>query len=78
MTSPQELYDRLSDALGAHDVNPAVRAAIQQAYMDAGADSATWEDLPHEVKVMVEEVEALPRTSWADPADVPDDTPDDF
>jgi hypothetical protein len=74
VTSPQaELHYRLSDALGAHDVDPDTRTAIQEAYVAAGMDNATWGDLSPEVQAMIERVEALPRTSWDDPADVPDD-----
>lgn len=69
-----ELYDRLSDALGAHDVHPEDRAKIQGAYQDAGGvESATWGDLPADVQQLIEEIEKTPRQSWDDPADVPDD-----
>ncbi|MES2211443.1 MAG: hypothetical protein V4515_14865 [Chloroflexota bacterium] len=86
MTSPQlqaaspqaQLHYRISDALGAHDVDFDTRALIQQGYLAAGGDSATWEDLSTDVQAAIEEVEKLPRTSWSDPSDVPDDTPDDF
>lgn len=79
MTSPEvALRDRLSDALGSHDTDLETRGAIQQAYIDAGGDGATWDDLPPHIQAMIAEVEALPRTGWDDPMDVPDDTPDDF
>ena len=74
MTNPQvELADRLAEALGAHDVHPEDRAAIQAAYVDAGMDEATWDDLPPEIQAKIEQIEQLPRQSWDDPADVPDD-----
>lgn len=79
MTSPQaQLHYRLSDALGCHDVEVDTRTAIQEAYVAAGLDNATWDDLPAPIQLLVEQVEALPRTCWGDPADVPDDyEPDD-
>lgn len=78
MTSPAAaLNARLSDALGAHDVNLEVKSRIQEAYLAAGGDGATWEDLPPDIQVLVEEIEQLPRTAWDDPMDVPDDLEDD-
>ena len=75
MTSPQaQLHYRLSDALGAHDPEVEVASRIRNAYMAAGMDSATWDDLPADIQALVEEVEKLPRTSWDDPTEVPDDT----
>lgn len=75
MTSPQaQLHYRLADALGAHDPDSAVALEIRQAYVAAGADNATWDDLSPEIRRLVEEVEKLPRTSWDDPMDAPDDT----
>lgn len=72
-TNPQvELADRLRDALGTHDVHPEDRAAIQQAYIEAGLDDATWDDLPAEIRAKVTAAEALPAQSWEDPADVPE------
>lgn len=72
--SPQaELADRLRDALGTHDVHPADRHAIQDAYIEAGMDDATWDDLPAEIQQLIVEAEALPAQSWDDPSDVPDD-----
>lgn len=75
MTSPQaQLHYRLSDALGAHDPDVDVARRIRNAYMDAGMDAATWDDLPPEIQDLVEQVEKLPRTFWEDPTDRPDDT----
>lgn len=69
-----QLNERLSEALGAHDVHPEDRAAIQAAYVNAGGvESATWGDLPADIKAKVEEIEKTPRQAWDDPADVPDD-----
>lgn len=78
MTSPAELNTRLSDALGAHDVDLDVKSQVQEAYLAAGGDSATWADLPPEIQFLIEEIEQLPRTSWDDPMDVPEGTSDDF
>lgn len=78
MTSPQaELHYRLSDALGAHDVDFDTRTTIQQAYIEAGLDDATWGDLPDDIQSLIMQIETLPRTSWADPADAPDDLDDE-
>lgn len=77
MTSPAvELNERLSDALGAHDVHPDDRDRIQKAYLAAGMDSATWDELPDDIKTLVEEIEQMPRQAWDDPADVPDELPE--
>lgn len=75
--SPQaELADRLRDALGTHDVHPEQRKLVQDAYIEAGLDDATWDDLPEAIQQLVEEIEKLPAQSWEDPADVPDDLTD--
>ena len=77
MTSPAvQLERRLSDALGTHDVHPEDRIKVQEAYVAAGVDTATWDELPAEIRQLVEELERLPRQSWDDPADVPDELPD--
>lgn len=72
-TAAQQLYARLTDALGTHDVAWPDRDAIQQAYLAAGAEGATWNDLPEDVRQRIERVEQLPLTSWEDPADAPDE-----
>lgn len=69
------LYDRLSDALGAHDVHPDDRATVQGAYLEAGGEDATWDDLPADVQELVQRIEKTPRTSWDDPSEVPGATP---
>lgn len=72
MTSPAvQLYERLSEALGAHDVHPEQRRVIQQAYTEAGVHTATWDDLSQEVRELVIEIEQRQRQAWDDPADVP-------
>jgi hypothetical protein len=63
-----DLYERLTDLLGKHDVHPADRATIQDAYYDG----ATWDDLPADVQALIVENEKLPVQSWDDPSDVPD------
>lgn len=73
-TKSAELFHRLSDVLGAHDVHPDDRAEIQQAYVAAGSESATWDDLPPHIRGKVETIEqTYQRTAWNDPADVPAD-----
>jgi hypothetical protein len=77
--SPQaELHYRLSDALGSHDPDPDEAAQVREAYMAAGMDNATWDDLAPDIQALIMGFEALPRTGWSDPIDVPEDTPDDF
>lgn len=68
-----ELFYRLSDALGGHNVHPDDRDAIQQAYLAAGGDGATWSDLPPDIQAKIEEIEKTPPTSFEDPSDVPDE-----
>jgi hypothetical protein len=71
-TPAVELRERLTEALGAHDVHPDDRAEILNGYLEAGGDSATWDDLSPRVKGLITDAEALPAQSWDDPADVPD------
>lgn len=74
MSAATDLYDRLSAALGGHDVHPTDAFEIQMAYLAAGGpESATWKDLPSEIQQKVIQVEQSPRQAWDDPADVPDD-----
>ncbi|MDT5026707.1 MAG: hypothetical protein QOE61_3133 [Micromonosporaceae bacterium] len=73
--SPQaELHYRLSDTLGAHDAHPEDQMVVRHAYMAAGMDDATWDDLPADIQARIDEIEKLPRTSWDDPMDALDDT----
>lgn len=73
------LVDRVEDALGAHDVTWDDREAIRVGVASAGGlGLASWDDLSPDVQAKIEMVEDLPRTSWDDPSDVPEDTPDDF
>jgi hypothetical protein len=65
-----ELWDRLSEALGCHDVAPPERDTIIQAYGAEPDSTAKW---PQEAKALLAEIEARPATCWDDPADVPDD-----
>ncbi len=64
------LWQRLSDTLGSHDLDPGDRDRIVAAY----EATQSWDDLPDDIKTLVETVEQLPRTDWDDPADAPDDT----
>lgn len=66
-----QCYDRLTAALGEHDVHPEDRQQILDAYGATG-DQATWDELPADIRDLVTAIEAEPRTSWDDPADVPD------
>lgn len=64
-----ELYERITELLGTRDVHPDDRIAIRNAYEQA----ESWDDLPTHIQAKVIELEDLPRQSWDDPADVPDD-----
>jgi hypothetical protein len=78
-TDPRiELNERIAQALGGHDVPWDVKDSILEGYAAAGGPQATWDELPAEVQNKIKEVEEYPATSWDDPADVPEDTPDDF
>lgn len=63
------LEQRLTEVLGTRDVHPDSRRTIREAYENA----ESWEDLPPDVRALVEKMEQLPRQAWDDPADVPDD-----
>jgi len=64
----QELYERVVDVISAHDATPDERDAI---IMGTGkADS--WDQVPADVKDLIERIEATPRQVWDDPADLPD------
>lgn len=67
-----DLYDRLTEVLGTRDVHPEIRGKIQDAY----ATAATWDELPPDIQALIIEAEKLPRQSWDDPADVPDNLDD--
>lgn len=73
MSAEGQLFHRLSDALGQHDVHPDERARVLAGWQDAGGEmSATWERLPLGVQHLVTEIEKRDPESWADPADLPD------
>lgn len=73
MSAVTDCYNRLADALGGHDVHPSDALEIQNAYLQAGGpESATWDDLPEDIRRKVEQVETTPAQTWDDPADVPD------
>jgi hypothetical protein len=46
--------------------------AVRQAYLEAGMNTATWEDLPKDIQDKVIEIEGLPAQTWDDPSEVPD------
>jgi hypothetical protein len=74
VSATTDLYHRLSDALGGHDVHPDEAFEIQQAYLAAGGpEAATWDDLPSDIQDKVAAIEKMPRQAWDDPADVPAD-----
>lgn len=74
MSAVTELYDRLANALGGHDVHPTDALEISRAYLMAGGpEQATWEDLPKAIQDKVVQVESTAAQAWDDPADVPDD-----
>lgn len=68
----QALYDRIVEVLGTRDVHPDDRIAIQ----DAWGEAESWDDLPDNIKALIEEAEKLPRQAWDDPMDVPDNLED--
>lgn len=73
MSAVAQLFHRLSEALGGHDVDPDERARILAAWTTAGGeDDATWEKLPLGVQRLIGEIEKRERQSWDDPADLPD------
>jgi hypothetical protein len=64
-----DMWNRLSDALGGHDVAPEDHDAIVAAW-EAHPDSIT--EWPEEARKLLEQIESSEATSWDDPADVPD------
>jgi len=65
-----DLWDRLSEALGGHDVPPDDAEVIRAAWQAHPDSTAEW---PAEAKALLAQIEASEPTSWDDPADVPDD-----
>ena len=64
----QKLYERVVDVISGHDATPDER---DQIIMGTGkADS--WDQVPADVKALIERIEATPRQVWDDPADLPD------
>lgn len=73
MSAVGQLFHRLSDALGGHDVHPDERAQVLDAWQKAGGEeSGTWEKMPLGAQHLVTEIERRTPESWADPADLPD------
>lgn len=67
-----QLFHRLSDALGGHDVLPEERARVLEGWAEAGGqESATWQKLPLGIQHLVMEIEKRAPESWDDPADLP-------
>lgn len=64
------LEARLNEVMGTRDLHPVERAKVQDAVL---AGAVTWDDLPADVREIIEAGERLPRQAWDDPADVPDD-----
>jgi hypothetical protein len=73
MSPVGQLFHRLSDALGGHDVLPEERDIVLKGWAAAGGqESATWEKLPLGVQRLVADIEKRAPESWDDPADLPD------
>lgn len=73
MSAVAQLFQRLSEALGSHDVLPEERTRILSAWTAAGGqEEATWEKLPLGVQHLIKEVEQRAPQSWDDPADLPE------
>lgn len=62
------LWDRLSQALGGHDVRPDVRQQI----LDETGEADSWEQVPDDVKQLIVKIENSAPQTWPDPADLPD------
>lgn len=69
MTLNMDLWERISDALGGHDPEPADRELIISAYSANPDTVAKW---PAEAKDALARVEGLQPQTWDDPADVPE------
>lgn len=73
MSAVGDLFHRLSDALGGHDVTPDERSLVLTGWQNAGGEmSATWEKLSLGTQRLVTDIEKRNPQSWADPADLPD------
>lgn len=73
MSPAAQLYHRLSDALGGHDVTPEERSQVLGGWTAAGGETvATWERLPLGVQNLIATIEKRPPQSWDDPADLPE------
>jgi hypothetical protein len=68
-----ELYQRLSQALGTHDVDPNVKGRIQQAYLDVDGTGGGFAALPKDIQDQIVQIESTPAQAWEDPSDVPDE-----
>jgi len=77
LTPYQQFLARVDDAVGSHDLTMEDRDLIRDGY-NAVPVGGSVKDMPPESLAALERAEKLPRTAWDDPADVPDDTPDDF
>lgn len=74
MTSADmQLTQRLTAALGGHDVDPNVKDRIQRAYLEVDGTGLGFDGLPQDIQDAVKEIEASPAQSWEDPSEVPDD-----
>jgi hypothetical protein len=69
MAFNSDVWDRVSEALGGHDVHPDESDLIQKAYSAEPEDIAKW---PAEAQAALARAEKSEATSWDDPADVPD------
>lgn len=73
MSVDMELYTRLTNALGTHDVDPNVKDRIQQAYLDVDGTGGGFAALPKDIQDEIVAIEKSPPQAWDDPSDVPDD-----
>lgn len=78
MTPWQKLNARVEDAIGSHDGGFDDRDILERAFAEVPFGEGSVDDLSPEGMAALQRLEALPRTGWDDPADVPDDTPDNF
>jgi hypothetical protein len=78
LTPWQQLYVRVTDAMGSHDPGWDEKDILGRAFSEVEFGEGGIEALSPEGLAALERIEALPRTGWDDPADVPEDTPENF
>lgn len=78
LTPWQQLFQRVNDAFGSHDPGWDDKDILGAAFSEVPFGEAGIEALSPAGLAALERIEALPRTGWDDPSDVPDDTPENF